>query len=97
MIQGIENPKRQRSCVACGQKAGKIELFRVVRRQDGQVVFDKAGRAPGRGAYVCSEVCLEKAVSQKRLDRALRTSLSKEDYERIAAEVAEAMRGVVGE
>lgn len=97
MASVVDKPKRQRSCVACGQKAGKIELFRIVRTHDGSVAFDKMGRAPGRGAYVCSEACLEKAVSQKRLDRALRTSLSNEDYERIAAEIADAMRRVTGE
>ena len=44
---------RQRSCIACGKLAGKAELMRIVRDPSGAVSFDKTGRAPGRGAYVC--------------------------------------------
>lgn len=97
MAAVTEKPKRQRSCIVCGKKAGKTELFRIVRPSDGTVFFDETGRAAGRGAYVCSEACLGKAVSQKRLDRALRTNLGTEDYERLAADMAEAMRRVTGE
>ena len=50
-----ETKKRQRSCIACGKQAGKAELYRVVRTPSGSVAFDGTGRAPGRGAYVCSE------------------------------------------
>ena len=49
-----ETRKRQRSCIACGKQAGKAELYRVVRTPAGSVAFDGTGRAPGRGAYVCS-------------------------------------------
>ncbi|MDR3848973.1 YlxR family protein, partial [Eggerthella sp.] len=52
-----ETRKRQRSCIACGKQAGKAELYRVVRTPAGSVAFDGTGRAPGRGAYVCSEAC----------------------------------------
>ena len=41
----------------------------------------------GRGAYVCSVSCLEKAISSKRLESALRIKVTDEDRERIAEEV----------
>ena len=84
--------KRQRSCIACGKQAGKAELMRIVRDPSGAVSFDKTGRAPGRGAYVCSEECFAAACKRKKLDRALRTTLEGDVYERIAAEVAAAAR-----
>ena len=84
--------KRQRSCVACGRQADKVALLRIVRDPSGAVSFDATGRAPGRGAYVCSEECFAAACKRKKLDRALRTTLEGDVYERIAAEVAAAAR-----
>ena len=87
-------PKRERSCIACGAKAGKTELLRIVRDADGAVSFDEGGRKPGRGAYVCSVACLEQAAHTRRLDRALRCTVHTEDYARIAAEIAALVREV---
>ncbi|CVH76238.1 RNase P modulator RnpM [Rubneribacter badeniensis] len=84
--------KRQRSCIACGRQADKVALLRIVRDPSGAVAFDATGRAPGRGAYVCSEECFAAACKRKKLDRALRTTLEGDVYERIAAEVAAAAR-----
>ena len=67
---------RQRSCIACGKLAGKAELMRIVRDPSGAVSFDKTGRAPGRGAYVCSEECFAAACKKKKLDRALTAAMS---------------------
>ena len=54
--------KPVRTCVACRQEALKSELLRMVRSQDGQMVVDPTGRAPGRGAYVHhQDACLQKA------------------------------------
>ena len=84
--------KRQRSCIACGRQADKVALLRIVRDPSGAVAFDATGRAPGRGAYVCSEECFAAACKRKQLDRALMTTLEGDVYERIAAEVAAAAR-----
>ena len=84
--------KRQRRCIACGRQADKVALLRIVRDPSGAVAFDATGRAPGRGAYVCSEECFAAACKRKKLDRALRTTLEGDVYERIAAEVAAAAR-----
>ena len=79
---------RQRSCIGCGKQDSKAALSRIVRNCDGDVVFDPGGRMAGRGAYVCSVACLSKAGKTRKLDRALRTSVSKEVFERIAGEIA---------
>lgn len=85
--------KRQRSCIACGRVAGKGEFCRIVRGQDGVAMVDETGRVPGRGAYVCSVDCFDAACKTRKLDRALRMTLGSDDYERIAGDVAKALRG----
>ena len=95
-----QGTKKQRSCIACGTQAGKAELLRIVRTSDGSAAFDATGRMPGRGAYVCSAACLAAAVKGHRLDRALKTKLGREQYDRIEADVASALResqGIVEE
>ena len=84
--------KRQRSCIACGRQADKVALLRIVRDPSGAVAFDATGRAPGRGAYVCSEECFAAACRKKKLDRALKATLDDDARERIAAGVAAAAR-----
>lgn len=83
---------QQRSCIACGRQACKAELVRIVRDPSGAVLFDRTGRAPGRGAYVCSEECFAAACKKRKLDRALKATLGSDEYDRIAADVASASR-----
>ena len=77
-----------RSCIGCGRRDAKARLLRIVRTAPGLASFDATGRVPGRGAYVCSAGCLAKAAKTKKLDRALRTGVSKQDFDRIAGEIA---------
>jgi len=42
---------------------------------DGAVVVDSAQRLPGRGAYVCSDACFERARRRGGLQRAFRRSI----------------------
>lgn len=88
MAPEAENKKGLRSCAVCGLQAKKASLLRVVREADGQVNFDATGRAPGRGAYVCSIACFDNARKTKKLERALRCRMGEEDYERIADDIA---------
>ena len=83
--------KRERTCIGCGMKAGKAHLLRIVRRSDGSVRFDERGNEAGRGAYVCSVACYEKAIAGNKLQRALRASLSQEDVQRARAEIQAAI------
>jgi uncharacterized protein len=41
-----------------------------------RVVVDRAGRLPGRGAYVCSRSCAERALRRRALGRAFRRAVS---------------------
>lgn len=89
-----------RSCVVCGKKDSKGQLMRVVRATDGAVRFDASSKAAGRGAYVCSLACLQNAMKTRKLERALRTKLDKQAYDRIEADVVSALRqsqGIVEE
>lgn len=83
---------QERTCVACRAKRPKQDLWRVVRAADGSVAFDSTGRAPGRGAYVCSARCLEQAQGRKGLERALRCRLTEEDYAQVAMGIASATK-----
>ncbi|MBO4352969.1 MAG: YlxR family protein [Eggerthellaceae bacterium] len=83
--------KRQRTCISCGSQQEKVALYRIVRLQDGSVVFDATGRKPGRGAYVCSLECLRKAIAGKRFQRALKANVELSDLERIETELSAAI------
>lgn len=72
-----------RLCVVCREKDTKRSLTRLVRTEEG-VQIDLTGKANGRGAYLCSNVrCWEKAANTDVLAKALRTSLTDDDRERI--------------
>ena len=64
----------QRTCVGCRDRAAKFDLLRVVA-VDGELVVDRRGRLPGRGAYVHPDAgCLELAVRRQAFRRALRST-----------------------
>jgi predicted RNA-binding protein YlxR (DUF448 family) len=72
----------QRTCVGCRKTRPKREMVRIVRTPDQEVKIDESGKAPGRGAYLCRERrCWERALSEKRLEYALKTGLSKGERE----------------
>ncbi|HIU65008.1 MAG TPA: YlxR family protein [Candidatus Avacidaminococcus intestinavium] len=74
----------QRRCVGCNTMFDKKALVRIVRASDGSVALDKTGKKPGRGAYVCSsEECITKAVKEKRLEKALDTSINDDVYSKL--------------
>ena len=69
-----------RTCIACRQNRGKRELVRVVRTPDTGVKIDQTGKMAGRGAYLCrARVCWSQALSGRRLDAALKTTVTAED------------------
>ena len=67
----------------------KSELFRVVRMTDGNVQLDLKGKLPGRGAYLCSIQCMEKAIKARSLERMLGVSVPKSIYESLQTELEE--------
>ncbi|MBO5570974.1 MAG: YlxR family protein [Clostridia bacterium] len=77
-----------RMCVGCREMKEKKTLIRIVKNAEGAISVDKKGKAPGRGAYICySAECLEKAVKQHQLDRALETHIDQEIYDQLSKEI----------
>ena len=67
----------------------KRALIRVTRSQEGDISLDPTGKKPGRGAYVCANAeCLEKAVTQKGLEKSFKCAVPKEVYEKLKEELA---------
>ena len=80
-----------RQCVACREHREKPQLARIVRTPEGAVVYDRRGKVPGRGAYICQcEACLEKAVKSRALERALETAITGEVLDALRAQMKEA-------
>ena len=64
----------ERRCIGCGARAPKAALHRLAAEGD-LVVADPAGRAPGRGAYVCDAACARRALDRRALLRAFRRAV----------------------
>ena len=66
----------------------KRQLMRIVKSPENVISFDRVGKAPGRGAYVCrSQECLTKAVKQKQLERALEMKIEDAVYQQLMEEI----------
>lgn len=77
-----------RMCVGCRSMKPKKELLRVVHTPEGETLFDLTGKKSGRGAYVCQdERCLDKAIKQRQLARALNSEVSQEAYELMRSQI----------
>ena len=77
-----------RMCVGCREMKEKRSLLCVVKSPEGEVSVDRVGKAPGRGAYVCrSKACLERAVKQRQLERALETRIDEAIFKRLTEEM----------
>ena len=77
-----------RMCVGCREMKEKRSLMRVVKSPEGVISFDRVGKAPGRGAYVCkSKECFERAVKQRQLERALETRVDETVFSQLMEEI----------
>ena len=79
-----------RQCLGCNEHKPKIELLRVLRTPEGEIVLDFTGKKSGRGAYICKSLtCLKKARKSRRIDRNLECNVPDEVYDRMEGELAE--------
>lgn len=68
-----------RKCLGCSEIRPKKELIRIVRSPDGTISIDPKGKISGRGCYICPNIlCFDKAVKDKKIDKALETKISEE-------------------
>ncbi len=78
--------------MVCRETGAKRTLTRIVRTAEDGVRVDPTGKRNGRGAYLCSQpACWQQAVESTVLDKALRTTLTAEDRQRLN----EAMKQIV--
>ena len=79
-----------RMCVVTRERFPKQELIRVVVNKDGVVTVDETGKLNGKGAYIKRDIdVLNKAISNKILDRTLDVTISDDIYN--------GLRRVIGE
>jgi predicted RNA-binding protein YlxR (DUF448 family) len=80
----------QRMCLGCRQMKNKKELIRVVRTPEREIILDKTGKKPGRGAYICPNLdCFSKAVKGNRLQQALKHQIPEGVVEELRRELVE--------
>lgn len=61
-----------RTCIVTKEKLPKMELIRVVRTPEGNVIVDESGKSNGRGAYLKNDLeVIAKAKKSKILNRVL--------------------------
>jgi predicted RNA-binding protein YlxR (DUF448 family) len=83
----------ERTCMGCGRKEHKSELLRFVVDEEGNILFDRRQRAPGRGGYLCRrEACLAEAVKKRRISVRLRRDV-KMDLPSLVQVVQEQLAG----
>ncbi|MCX7769576.1 MAG: YlxR family protein [Proteobacteria bacterium] len=62
-----------RTCIVCSKKGKKDEFFRL-GLEKGMLILDRKKTLPGRGAYICSLMCMQK-LSKIKLERALKSKI----------------------
>lgn len=72
----------QRTCVGCRLVLAKRGLIRLVRTPEG-VEVDPTGKQAGRGAYLHNQRSCWELGMKNGLERALKTTLSPENKERL--------------
>lgn len=70
-----------RKCIITNEQYPKMEMFRIVRTPEGNVVVDLTGKVRGHGAYVSkSKKVIETAKKKKTLDRFLEVEVPEQIY-----------------
>jgi predicted RNA-binding protein YlxR (DUF448 family) len=57
----------------------KLELIRIVKEPNGNVLVDTTGKKNGRGAYICQSTdCLKKAIKTRKLQRTFDSEIAED-------------------
>ena len=76
-----------RTCIGCGKKDDKSNLYKIVKTKDNQIFLDSTQKSDGRGAYICKNIsCFEKMTKKHKLDKHYRTHIKEEIYNEIFEE-----------
>ena len=77
-----------RTCVVTKETLPKVELLRIVRTKDQNVMVDLTGKANGRGAYIKKDrETIEKARKSKILERHLEVTIKDEIYDELLTKI----------
>lgn len=55
-----------RMCLYCRKRSSKDELFRLVRSEDGSLIWDRSGKEQKRGYYLCKQQACVQGILQSR-------------------------------
>lgn len=75
-----------RSCAVTNEKYPKLELLRVIRTPEGEVIVetDKNGKTNGRGAYLKKDIeVIDKAQKTKVLAKKLEVNIPDSIYDEL--------------
>lgn len=73
-----------RTCVVTREKTHKMNLIRIVRTPEGNVIIDPSGKANGKGAYLTKNIeVINKAEKNKILDKVLEVEVPVTIYEEL--------------
>ena len=86
----MERKVPMRLCTGCTEMKPQKELIRVIKSEEDRVSIDVTGKKNGRGAYICKSLeCLEKACSNRGIERSLKMGIPKEIKENLLKELKE--------
>ena len=73
--------------MVCRSSHEKKEMLRFVKNKRGEILFDNNQNLEGRGCYVCkNNECLSKLKKTRALNRAFKTNVSEDVYDRLTNE-----------
>lgn len=79
-----------RKCVVTNERFEKKQLLRVVRTPEGNVIYDKTGKANGRGVYLSKAVSvIEKAKKTNILRKHLEVDIPDSVYQDLLEALAD--------
>lgn len=83
----MKNKTPMRKCIGCGESKPKKELVRITF-YEGNLEFDKTGKAKGRGVYLCpNDECLSQAEKKNAIRRSLKENIKEEDINKVFEEI----------